>query len=201
MAISHLMDVGIRHLTEENVKETCKNIMKQDDSRSFMTNEFMCELIWLAHELSKVPHIDLLIYIQRYVDYDACDDYPSYGRVVSLLRSCVDWETSDQLPEDALSDLHSMGFTNEEINFVGMGHLIKEERYCETCGENMTSGYTAGNGEWYCCADCFERTMNADYGVGKWRTAICQGEYGGYYEYLNKDGEWEDTGIYYTEWE
>jgi hypothetical protein len=42
MAISHLMDVGIRNLTEEDVEETCNEIMKQDDSRSLMTNEFQC---------------------------------------------------------------------------------------------------------------------------------------------------------------
>ena len=36
MAISHLMDVGIRHLTDENVEYTCKEIMKQDDSNSFI---------------------------------------------------------------------------------------------------------------------------------------------------------------------
>ena len=127
MAISHLMDVGIRNLDEESCKETCKNIMQRDDSHAFMTNDFMCELIWLAHEIAKISHIDLLIYIQRYVDYDACDDYPSYGRAISLLRSCVDWTTCDQLPEDALSDMYAIGFSNEEIKFVGMGHLIEEE--------------------------------------------------------------------------
>ena len=70
MAISHLMDVGIRHLTEENIKENCEEIMKQDDSHSFMTNEFQCELIKTAGELAQIPHIELLVYIQREVDYN-----------------------------------------------------------------------------------------------------------------------------------
>jgi hypothetical protein len=127
MAISHLMDVGIRHLDEESCAKACKEIMSQDDSHAFMTNDFMCEIVWLAHELSKVSHIDLLVYIQRYVDYDVCDDYPSYGRAISLLRSCVDWSTCDQLPEDALSDLYGMGFSNDEITFVGFGNLLEME--------------------------------------------------------------------------
>jgi hypothetical protein len=127
MAISHLMDVGIRHLDKDTCTSTCKEIMLQDDSHAFMTNQFQCELIWLAHELAQVPHIDLLIYIQRYVDYDACDDYPSYGRALSLLRSCVDWSACDQLPEDALSDLYSIGFSNDEIAFVGYGNLLEME--------------------------------------------------------------------------
>jgi hypothetical protein len=127
MAISHLMDVGIRNLDKETCAKACKEIMSQDDSHAFMTNQFQCELIWLAHELAQVPHIDLLIYIQRYVDYDACDDYPSYGRALSLLRSCVDWSACDQLPEDALSDLYSIGFSNDEIAFVGYGNLLEME--------------------------------------------------------------------------
>lgn len=127
MAISHLMDVGIRHLDEESCKLTCQGIMKQDDSHSIMTNNFMCDLIWLAHELSKVSHIDLLVYIQREVDYDVMDDNPSYRRAIQLLRSCVDWMTCDQLPEDALSDMYSIGFDNEEIEFVGFGNLLEQE--------------------------------------------------------------------------
>lgn len=59
MAISHLMDVGIRHLTEENVEETCKKLMQQDDSKSFMTNGFQCSLVRTAYALAQIPHIDL----------------------------------------------------------------------------------------------------------------------------------------------
>lgn len=127
MAISHLVDVGIRHLDKESCTRACKEIMSQDDSKAFMTNQFQCELIWLSHELAQIPHIDLLVYIQRYVGYDINDNYPSYGRSVSLLRSCVDWNTCDQLPEDALSDMYAIGFSNEEIEFVGMGHLLEKE--------------------------------------------------------------------------
>ena len=127
MAISHLMDVGIRNLDKETCTKACKEIMAQDDSRSFMTNQFQCELIWLSHELAQVPHIHLLVYIQRYVDYDVCDDFPSYGRAVSLLRSCVDWGACDQLPEDALSDLYGIGFSDDEITFVGFGNLLEME--------------------------------------------------------------------------
>ena len=65
MAISHLMDVGIRHLDEENIKRTCEEIQKEDDSRAFMTNDFKCELIRVAGELAKVDHIHLLVYSKR----------------------------------------------------------------------------------------------------------------------------------------
>lgn len=74
MSISHLMDVGIRHLTEECIKETCEAIMQEDDSKAFMTNEFKCELIKMSGELAKLDHIHLLVYISREVYYDVGQD-------------------------------------------------------------------------------------------------------------------------------
>lgn len=74
-----------------------------------------------------------------------------------------------------------------------------EVRFCEECGKPFDAGFTAENGDWYCCEDCFEPTMNRDYGKGKWRASDGEGYYGGFYEYLDGD-EWEDTGIFYTEW-
>lgn len=70
MAISHLMDVGIRNLTEENVAYTCAEIRKQDDSHSFMTNEYQCAIVETAAEMAKVNHIALLKYIGKNVKYD-----------------------------------------------------------------------------------------------------------------------------------
>lgn len=73
-SISHLLDVGIRNLTEENINECCAEIMKQDDSKFFMTNKFQCELVRMAGELAKLDHIHLLVYISREVYYDVGQD-------------------------------------------------------------------------------------------------------------------------------
>lgn len=69
MAVSHLIDVGMRNLSDEDVNETCEEIMKQDDSKLFMTNEYQCDIVRTAAELAKINHIDLLIYISKYVKY------------------------------------------------------------------------------------------------------------------------------------
>jgi hypothetical protein len=74
-----------------------------------------------------------------------------------------------------------------------------EIRFCEECGKPFDAGFIAGDGDWYCCEDCFDGAMNTTYGEGKWRPSDAEGEYGGWYE--NLDGnEWVDTAIYYTEW-
>ena len=75
MAISHLMDVGVRHLDEDNIKRICDAIQREDDSKSFMTNNYKCDLIRMAGELAKIEHIHLLVYIQREVTYDVGDNY------------------------------------------------------------------------------------------------------------------------------
>lgn len=72
-------------------------------------------------------------------------------------------------------------------------------RFCEECGKPFDAGYTAGDGDWYCCEDCFVDAMDKNCGTGKWRPTNNEGQYGGFYEALEEDG-WIDTGIYYTEW-
>ena len=129
MSISHLMDVGIRHLTEENVEETCKGIMKQDDYKSIMSNEFMCGLVRTAYDLAQIPHIDLLVYIQREVVYDVFDGMPSYERAMSLLKYSLGYlecynNCNNAENYEAFQDI---GLDDDEIEAFGFGYLIPHE--------------------------------------------------------------------------
>lgn len=74
-----------------------------------------------------------------------------------------------------------------------------EIRFCEECGKPFDAGFIAGDGDWYCCEECFDDAMNTTYGKDKWRPSDEEGKNGGWYEALDKN-EWEDTGIFYTEW-
>lgn len=128
MAISHLMDVGIRHLTEENIAETCAEIMKEDDSRSFMTNEYKCELIKTAGELAKLDHIHVLTYISREVTYDVGDNAIDYGRATELLESCLGYCASSTYETMyALEMAQEIGFEDDELEQLGYGWMLGEE--------------------------------------------------------------------------
>ena len=127
MAISHLMDVGIRHLTEENIKETCEDIMKRDDKRAFMTNQYMCDLVKMAGELAKVDHIHLLNYISREVSYDVGDHSLSYNRAIRLLRGVIDYNTEVMEIADAREDLLGIGFDEEELIELGYQFLFDSD--------------------------------------------------------------------------
>ena len=75
-----------------------------------------------------------------------------------------------------------------------------EIRFCEECGKPYDKGYVMDDGFWYICEDCFNTAMDSRYGANKWRASDEEGADDGWYEYINDDGEWEDTAIYYTEW-
>lgn len=70
VAISHLMDVGMRNLTPEFVNEAKDEIMKEDDSEMLVTNKFSCDVVECAGELAKIDATYLLVYIGRNVEYD-----------------------------------------------------------------------------------------------------------------------------------
>ena len=126
--ISHLMDVGIRHLTKELVDETCAEIMKQDDTNRIMTNDFECDILRAAYELAQVPHIDLLVYIQREVEYDVFDGGISYSRAMKLLKDCVfGIEMQCNTDEETLDKLENMEFEDDDIRALGFEYLLEEE--------------------------------------------------------------------------
>ena len=128
MAISHLMDVGIRHLTEENITEACAAIMKEDDSKSFMTNAYKCSLIKTAGELAKLDHIHVLTYISREVAYDVGDNSIDYKRATELLGNCLNYCLSSTYETMyALEMAQGIGFDYEEIEQLGFGCMIDVE--------------------------------------------------------------------------
>ena len=122
MAITHLMDVGMRHLTDENILRTCSSINKRDDSKAFMTNEYMMDLVVMAGDIAQIPHTDILVYIQREVDYDVFDGGMSYSRLMRLFKSCLCWIEDDHL--NTLEAFESIGLEDDEIEALGYGYLL-----------------------------------------------------------------------------
>jgi hypothetical protein len=73
MALTHLVDVGTRHLTDENVNEAIKQITANDKAdmangvTAIMTAEFQCEIVRCAASLAKFDIWELFAYIKNYV--------------------------------------------------------------------------------------------------------------------------------------
>ena len=73
MGLSHLVDVGHRNLSDENVREAFEQIManaeedKANGVMSIMTPEFQCEIVRCAAELSGFSVWSLFGYIKKHV--------------------------------------------------------------------------------------------------------------------------------------
>jgi len=74
MGLTHLIDVGLRHLTDEIVNENIKRIMakgEEDEANgvvTIMTAEFQCEILRCAAELGRFSIWELIAYIKKHVD-------------------------------------------------------------------------------------------------------------------------------------
>jgi hypothetical protein len=124
MAISHLMDVGIRHLDEAGMRLTCNAINKEDDTHSFMTNEFKCNIVKTAGELAKIEHLQLLNYISKEVFYDVGDSSLPYERMKILLCNFINSLDFNYSPVDTLREI---GFEDEELVELGFESLLDDE--------------------------------------------------------------------------
>lgn len=73
MALSHLIDVGVRNLDDENVEECIKQIEVQGEEDrvngiiKIMTPAFERDIVRCAAELASFQIWDLVIYIKKYV--------------------------------------------------------------------------------------------------------------------------------------
>ena len=76
IGLTHLIDVGVRNLTDENVEAGIAKIMaeKGTDNEStgnpIITPEFQCHILRCARELAQFGIFDLLRYIKRHVVID-----------------------------------------------------------------------------------------------------------------------------------
>ena len=127
MAISHLMDVGIRHLTEENIAHACEQIMQEDDTNYFMTNAYRCDLLRMAGKLAKIDHTHLLVYISRHLNYDVGDDAPDYSRLVEVIQNLIGHIEYEHDKPFVLSILHESNIWESDLKFIGCEHLIEED--------------------------------------------------------------------------
>jgi hypothetical protein len=84
-----------------------------------MTNEFKCDLIRAAYELAQIPHIDLLVYIQREIYYDVFDNEMSYERMKRLYNNMLFHISELVSGSDLVDTLHCIGFTDDEIESEG----------------------------------------------------------------------------------
>ena len=120
MGLTHLVDVGVRHLDDENVEESIQHVMLQGELDrangvlTVMTPEFQCDIIRCAAELATFSIWDLFAYIKE------CG-------VVGPEKQ----QESDACPECGSGDLEHESGAVVDSNYI----------YKWTCGECGTRGH------------------------------------------------------------
>ena len=73
MALTHLIDVGVRNFSSEAVDNTLKQIEeqrakeKQEGAKPAMSTEFQCAIIRCSAELSEFSIWEIITYIKKFV--------------------------------------------------------------------------------------------------------------------------------------
>ena len=122
MALTHTFDVGFRHLTEENIKATCEDVMKDDDSNAFMTNEYKCDLVRTAGEIANVPLYDVEVYVHREMEYSAGDDYIQYNRLLKILKNALDYIYEDIQDCELFCKIMDEDLSIDEDEIIELGY-------------------------------------------------------------------------------
>ncbi len=130
MALTHCMDVGFKHLTQEAVDETCDEIMKSEEKpMAIMTNEYQCEILRVAGEIAKISPVDIQVYINREMEFGTEEDYIHRGRLLIILRNALDYIYDDIQDKDYFCRMlnRELGIDDDEIEQLGFGWIMEEE--------------------------------------------------------------------------
>ena len=106
------------------------------------------------------------------------------------------------MKDEYTKDAHVIDFDHHYCDNCKDDSMNQEFRTCDYCHKPMIDGFTVEGGGWYCCEDCFEPIMKRDYPNGYKPNDHDDDPYwcDGMWDYLDDDGKWRDTGIFYTEW-
>ena len=128
-ALQYVMECGYRLLQDASwVKIQLQYIDEKHDKADkngkhlFIGRDFEKAIVECAAEITKVPSMDMLQYVQKEVWLSG--EGIDYQRIVELLKSCVDWFSDD---ERAVENLNLLGFDDWEIEELGYGYLFEEE--------------------------------------------------------------------------
>lgn len=101
------------------------NEAEKESKVLFITRDFEKAIVECAVEISKIPTMEMLQYVQKEVWLSG--EGIDYRRAIELLKDCMEWFTDDTLNERIVENLSLLGFRDHEIEELGYGWLFEEE--------------------------------------------------------------------------
>lgn len=131
-ALQYVIECGYRLLQDQLwVQTQLSNInvnhdMAEKEGRIlWITRDFEKAIVECAAEITKVPEMDMLQYVQKEIWLGG--DGVDYQRAIELLKSCLEWFTDDTDNQRIVENLNLLGFRDDEIEELGYGWLFEEE--------------------------------------------------------------------------
>lgn len=133
LAIVHLVDVGVDIFKNVSYDEIRGNI----HGNALMTADFAENIAIYAKHLSRLPALDMFVWMSRNLEYDVGDNKPSYKRLEEIANSAINLSVADpvinEMPSETLRHLrYDIDLTDEEIEHFGYGYVLD----CDVDNEN-----------------------------------------------------------------
>ena len=125
LAIVHLVDVGVDVFKEVSYDEIRDNVR----GNALIADNFAKDIAVYAKHLSRLPAIDMFVWMSRNLEYDVGDNKPSYQRLDKIANNAINLSVADpvanEMPSETLEHLrYDIGLTDEEIEHFGYGYVL-----------------------------------------------------------------------------
>lgn len=133
LAIVHLVDVGVDVFKEVSYDEIRDNVR----GNALIADSFAKDIAVYAKHLSRLPAIDMFVWMSRNLEYDVGDNKPSYKRLEEIANNSINLSVADpvinEMPSETLNHLrYNIGLTDDEIEHFGYGYVLD----CDVDNEN-----------------------------------------------------------------
>ena len=125
LAIVHLVDVGVDVFKTVSYDEIRGNI----HGNALITDGFAEDIVIYAKHLSRLPAINMFVWMSRNLEYDVGDNKPSYKRLEEIANNAINLSVADpvinEMPSETLDHLrNNIGLTDDEIEHFGYGYVL-----------------------------------------------------------------------------
>ena len=125
LAIVHLVDVGVDVFKEVSYDEIRDNVR----GNALIADNFAKDIAVYAKHLSRLPAIDMFVWMSRNLEYDVGDNKPSYKRLEEIANNSINLSVADpvinEMPSETLNHLrYNIGLTDDEIEHFGYGYVL-----------------------------------------------------------------------------
>ena len=113
MAITHLFDVGVKHLKNADVEKICQEILETTPKNSILTPELSADILRCSVELAKLPIWDVIKFIKTDIEISGAVVHP--GIVIEFRQNVLgDIIFSGDVPAD--TDACTLYEIEESVN-------------------------------------------------------------------------------------